>query len=126
MAKGKKGSGKHYVSKGERPSVSSKTRNMVRRARREERPIEDVLKSNAHRARVIAKPVGEHERKLKQRYLEEERVAKAAVQLMKQFESKGLSWALAVQAVKTDSVAMVSEKFAKRGKKKEAKQKASK
>jgi len=114
MAKGKKSSGKTYVSKGQRPNVSRSTRNAARRARRENRPIEDILKANAHRQRVIDKPLGESEKKLRLKYLEEERVAKAAAPLMNQFGHYGMAWGAAVMAVKTNKVSEVSNMWAKR------------
>lgn len=124
MAKGKKGSGKTYVSKGQRPNVSRKIRNMVRRSRREDRPLEDILKSDANRQRVLEKPSGDRERKLRDRYREEDRVAKAAAMLFKQFENQGMSWAAAVQAVKTDKIPEVTEKYLhKQNKRKEASKK---
>lgn len=124
MAKGKKSSGKNYVSKGQRPNVSRKIRNMVKRARREDRPVEDILKSDANRQRILEKPAGEKERSLRDRYREEDRVAKAAALLFKQFENQGMSWAAAVQAVKTDKVPEVTEKYLhKQNKRKEASKK---
>lgn len=122
MAKGKKGSGKTYKSKGQRPNVSRKLRNMAKRARQENIPVEDMLKSDKHRERIIDKPTNEHERKLQKRYLEENRVLTEAAQLFKRYSNKGMSWALAVQAVKSEAVVQVTEKFAKKGKEASKKQ----
>lgn len=99
---GKKSTGKHYVSKGERRNVSRKTRNMLRADKRANPDIEDVLKSLEFKTRIIDKPKGAKEKALQERYINEENTQQAALKIYEQYEKVGITWAACVQAVKTN------------------------
>ena len=77
-----KKSGTSYTSKGQRPNVSRKLCNAIRRDRRANPPVEDVLKQRKHRQGIIGKPRGKKEQELRDRYIEEERVSVKAWKLM--------------------------------------------
>lgn len=106
----KRSSGKHYVSKGERPNINKKTLLAVRR----DLSFERILQSEKHKSRVIQKPQSEAERALRLQYLETERVENKAQGLLKRFEKFGLTRAAAIQAVKTDCVSQLLDKWQKK------------
>lgn len=103
MAK-KGGSGKHYTSKGERPSVNKKIRNLVKAWKRQNPQPEDLLKREMRRAEIIRQPRTDHERKLRDRYVEEDRCEHECWKLVQKFASKKLTRARAMQAIKTSKV----------------------
>lgn len=111
MAKGKKKSSKHYISKGQRPNVSAYTRKLVRKFRFLNRPIEDVLKSMTHIDRVIAKPFNKKEKELKERYLEQRMVESKCYEVMNRFSKAGLTRAATIMAIKTDQIPELINKW---------------
>lgn len=100
MAKGK--SVNSYISKGQRPNISRKICNDIRRRRRADPLIEDILKRYFHRKEIIDKPRGKKQHELRDRYIEEERLSLQAFKLTDQYREVGLSKAEAMQAVKTN------------------------
>lgn len=111
MVKGKISRKTGYTSKGERPNVSKKTLKDMKRFRVQNRPLADILASFNHRRRVIAKPQSDKERKLKERYIEEDNVFYVSGSLLQRFSCAGLTKAEAVQAIKTDMVPSLVNKW---------------
>ena len=111
MAKSKSNMKGKYISKGERPSVNKETKKIVRRARLANRPVEDILKSLRYKDRVIAKPQNKKEEELKKKYLEQNRINARAEDLLSRYGKAGLTRAGAVQAVLTDTVASLIQKW---------------
>lgn len=114
MAKGKKSSGKHYTSKGERPNVSAKIRNALRRDRRARPNVDDMIRSWSARQEIISKPRGEKQRELRERYIAQEDVQYQAHKLYDQYRDAGITWAACVQAVKTNFVEYLHNKWSPR------------
>ena len=103
MPKRKK-SGNHSVSKGERPNVNKKIRNMVRKHRLENRPLEDILRSTNFKKAVMQSAKTAEEKRLREKFLEDERVEKACSDLLGKFGESGLTRAGAIFAIKTNQV----------------------
>ena len=114
MAKGKKSSGKHYVSKGLFPSYSRKNRNDYRRWKRENDFFESMMARERHRWNIMSQTKNKSLKKLRERYLREEEVFNQASELYHRYKDKGAKWSACVQAVKTDWVDRFKEKMSKR------------
>lgn len=110
MAK-KGGKSKGYLSKGQRPNVSKKTRKLVRKERNE---ITDLLQSRAKRDQVVLNPQNKKEKELRTKYLIEDEVLFKAGQLLFKYSKCGLTKAAAVMAVKTDRVNNLTQKWSKK------------
>ncbi len=91
---------KHYVSKGQRPNVSKRTRKLVKRTSLVS--AEDTLKSFWKRNQVINNPQNKREKELANKYVKENEVKIEAQRLLNRFSRCGLTWAEAVGAIKTD------------------------
>lgn len=91
-----------YISRGQRPNVSRKISNLIRRERRLNRPLEDILKRYFYKKGIIDKPRGQKEKELRERYLEEERISLQAFKLIDQYREVGLPKSVAVHAVMTN------------------------
>jgi hypothetical protein len=110
----KKSSGTNYVSKGDRPNLARKTRNMLRRDRRENPAVEDVMRSYAVKQEIIAKPRGDKQRELRERYIAEEDTHYQALKLFEQYKEAGIKWAACIQAIKTNFVEHLHNKWSPR------------
>ena len=115
MPKRKK-SGNHSVSKGERPNVNKKIRNMVRKHRLENRPLEDILRSTNFKKAVMQSAKTAEEKRLREKFLEDERVEKACSDLLGKFGESGLTRAGAIFAIKTNQVTSLEDKWLSRKK----------
>lgn len=111
MAKGKRSSGKHYQSKGQHSNISRWLKNANRRDRRENPTPEQNFQSSEHRRRVIASPQNAKERELKEKYLAEAMIENQCRELLKKYGAAGLTRAGAIQAIKTDYVSTLTEKW---------------
>lgn len=94
MGKKSKATGKNYVSKGERPNVSRKLRNDIRRNR--DSTVADLRKSD----RMMSK--------------DKKQMLREADTLYSQYGDRA-TWAACVQAVKTGYVASFKNKYYGRG-----------
>ena len=115
MARKKGGKSKGNVSKGQRRNVSRWARNAMRREHKENPSVASLMQARNHRSRVISSPQNAKERELKEKYLREKGIEMRCSELLKQFGDAGLTRARAIQAIKTDRVSELSEKW--RGKK---------
>ena len=115
MPKRKK-SGNHSVSKGERPNVNKKIRNMVRKHRLENRPLEDILRSTNFKKAVMQSAKTAEEKRLREKFLEDERVEKECSDLLGKFGESGLTRAGAIFAIKTNQVTSLEDKWLSRKK----------
>ena len=82
------------------------------------------MQARGHRSRVISSPQNAKERELKEKYLRERGVEMRCADLLKQFESVGLTRAGAIHAIKTDRVSELTEKWRGRKAAKTNKEKA--
>ena len=124
MALKKGGKSNGYVSKGQRPNVSRWSRNAMRRDNKANPSPESIMQARGHRSRVISSPQNAKERELKEKYLRERGVEMRCADLLKQFESVGLTRAGAIHAIKTDRVSELTEKWRGRKAAKTNKEKA--
>lgn len=109
MAKGKgKSNTKSYVSKGLRKNVSRKTLIDMRKDRKAKRPVEDVLAKLRHRDEVMRRGTAKQVEKLEKAIYVEDR----ATELYTQYQEVGITWAACVQAVKTDYISQLHQKWA--------------
>ncbi len=111
MAQKKGSKCKGNVSKGERCNVMCWARNVMRREHKENPSVASLIQARTHRSRVISSPQNAKERELKEKYLRERGVEIRCADLLKQFESVGLTRAGAIHAIKTDRVSELSEKW---------------
>ena len=98
----KKGTKIGYTSKGQRRNVARKTVNMMRRERRANPRMEDVLKRMAYREAIINRPRGDKEKELSKRYDAEDKILLQAEELMDHYRDVGLPRSAAIQAAKTN------------------------
>lgn len=113
---GKKSTGKHYVSKGERPTVTRKLRNALRADRKRHPEVDAVIKSQNVKSFIVYK---NNPQNLATKFAKEDQILRDAIALHEQYgevmenffkERNGLkyvpggAWAGCVQAVKTDYV----------------------
>lgn len=110
----KKASGKHYVSKNERPNVSRRVRNAIRRENRQNPSIRSILDSYNHRSTAIERPHDPKYKGMKEKYEFEDAVDVKASALMNKFGKYGMTWSAAVMAVKTDRIGEVEAKWAQK------------
>lgn len=128
MAKGKKGSGTTYTSKGDRPNVSRSIRNLMRRDRKAaQRGIQAEWNSDwgprmasfnvdawdarqVHRAFVKSRSESKYQ-DLKKRYEQEDAVHDQAASLYAQYREAGVKWSACVQAVKTGWVSEFNSRW---------------
>lgn len=103
-----------YISKGQRPNVSRKVHNMMRRHRRANPTLEDVLKRMEYREGVITSPKGKKEHELRDRYLDENYTNQAAEKLFIQYKEVNITWAACVQAAKTNFAEQLHSKWGPR------------
>ena len=111
MAKGKKSSGQHYTSKGERRNVSAWLTKATRRDRKENPSVKSMLQRAAHRQLVMNSPKSPKEKELAARYAEQDRVESQAFQLLEQYREAGLTRAEAIMAVKTSHLERLHSKW---------------
>jgi len=124
MARKKGGKSKGFQSKGQRPNVSRWVRNAMRRDHKANPSPESLAQAREHRSRVINSPQNAKERELKEKYLRERGIEMRCTELLKQFESVGLTRAGAIHAIKTDRVSELTEKWRGRKAAKTNKEKA--
>ena len=113
MGKNKGSSGKHYISKGERPSYSRKIMIASRAERRKNPAIVDIFKSRTVREFVMSRRKDPHYRDLAEKYIREEFVKDRANDLFEKYGGAGATWAGCVQAVKTDWVSQFETKWSR-------------
>jgi len=106
----------HYTSKGQRPNVNKKIRNMVRKHRLENRPIEDVLKSMKFKQIIIKSAKTPKEKAMREKFLEEKRIESACDSLLQKYGEAGLTRAEVIHAVKTDYISTLENKWLSRKK----------
>ena len=104
-----------YVSKGQRRNISRWVRNARRKENRENPSLEACIQTFEYRKRVISSPQNVQEKKLRLRYLEQQTIETKCTELLKQFGEIGLTRAEAIQAIKTDYISTLVDKW--RGKK---------
>ncbi|MFA5489247.1 MAG: hypothetical protein WC284_08515 [Candidimonas sp.] len=105
---GKKSSGKTYVSKGERPNVSRKMLNELRRERHKNPSADMLARRLQNRKMILTKGTREQ----KDALYKKESDYYAALELFEKFSHKGAKWSACVQAVKTNWVASFKAKYA--------------
>lgn len=115
MPKRKK-SGDHSVSKGQRPNVNKKIRNMVRKHKLKNRPLEDIVRSINFKKAIMHSAKTTEEKRLRAKFLEDERVEKACSDLLSKFEEAGLTRAGAIFAIKTNQISSLEDKWSSRKK----------
>ena len=125
MARRKGGKSKGYVSKGQRRNVSRWSRNASRAENRANPSPKSIAQRTAMRRTIISSPHGKEELRLKEKFLTEDSVERQCNELLKTFGSTGLTRAGAIQAIKTDHVSQLTEKWKSRASQKanEAKKK---
>ena len=111
MAKGKKSKGKHYTSKGERSNISRWAKLVNRRERRENPTPEQTAQSREMIQRIISSPKNDTERKLKEKYIQKQKVENACRELLQTYGHAGLTRAEAIHAIKTDYVSTLKNKW---------------
>lgn len=111
MAKGKKSSGKKYTSKGERSNVSRWVKLANRKEQKENPSVASIMQRENHIKRIISSPKNEAERKIRSRVLEAQTVASQAEELLKVYGEAGLTKAEAVQAIKTNYIPTLKNKW---------------
>ena len=124
MAKGKKGSGTHYTSKGERKNVSRWSKLAARRERKANPTVKDALKSYHHRQQIMNAPKTPKEKELAARYAEQDRIESQAYPLLEQYGSVGLQRGEAIMAVKTSHLERLHAKYSARLKQAESRKNA--
>lgn len=111
---GKKSTGKHYVSKGERPSVNKKVLNKIRKMRSwsaaRDKASRDFRNNIIHRARRSS---DKEINRLAEKFKQEAAVESMALDLFDKYGSYGCTWAACIQAVKTDHVPQLKDKWHK-------------
>jgi len=95
-------------------NVSRRTYNMMRREKRTNPKLVDVLKRMEHREGIIFNPKGKKENELRDRYLDEDYVKRSAEKLFIQYEEIGITWAACVQAIKTNFAEQLHSKWGPR------------
>lgn len=95
-------------------SVSRITTNMLRRERRVNPALVDVLKRMEYREGVIYSPKGKKEHELRDRYLDEDYTNRAASKLFDDYKVIGITWAACVQAIKTNFAEQLHSKWGPR------------
>ena len=95
-------------------NVSRRTYNMMRRERRVNPALVDVLKRMEHRRGIISSPKGKKENELRDRYLDEDYVKQAAEKLFVQYKEINITWAACVQAIKTNFAEQLHSKWGPR------------
>jgi len=114
MAKGKKSKGKNYKSKGERPNISRWSKLANRRERKANPTPEQTAQSREMIQRIISSPKNDTERKLKEKYIEKQKVENACRDLLNAYGHAGLTRAEAIHAIKTDYVSTLKTKWAEK------------
>lgn len=107
-------------------SISRRTYNMMRRERRANPELADVLKRMEHRQGIISSPKGKKEHELRDRYLDEDYAKQAAEKLFLQYKEIDITWAACVQAIKTNFAEQLHSKWGPRLKAYREEQKAKK
>jgi len=92
-------------------NVSRRTYNMMRRERRANPELADVLRRMEHRQMIISNPKGKKEHELRDRYLDEDYVRQAAEKLFIQYKEIEITWAACVQAIKTNFAEQLHSKW---------------
>ena len=100
-----------YVSKGQRRNISRWVRNARRKENRENPILGAYMQAFEHRKRVISSPQDAYEKDLRNRYLEQNTVETKCVELLGQFGEAGLTRAEAIQAIKTDYIPSLINKW---------------
>lgn len=114
MAKGKKSKGNHYTSKGERKSISRWAKLANRKERRANPTPAQIAQREASIKQIIHSPKNASERITRERLLAKQKVESYAEDLLKSYGEAGLTRAAAIQAVKTDFVPSLKEKWNKK------------
>jgi hypothetical protein len=101
------------------PKVSARPvaklyKRLARHDRSEYARLDSLFQSLRLRTRVIERPQNAQERILKDKYLKEQDVETRAAQLLNQYGEAGLKRAEAIQAVKTDRVDLLTNKWSTR------------
>lgn len=112
MAKRKGGKSKGYISKGGCPSVNKKLRNAIRKERIP--TPTSMAQSVAFREKIIKSPKTPEERILKKKFEKDDEIITEASRLWNNFRVAGMTWAAAVQAVKTEKTEEIKTAWQKR------------
>lgn len=100
---------KLYISKGERPNVNQKILNSMRRERVPS--TISLLKKRDKRTQIILRPQDKKEKELRVKYMKEDSTFQEANRLYGYYGKCGLTWGAAIQAVKTEYVEKLREKW---------------
>jgi len=114
MAKGKKSKGNHYTSKGQHSNISRWSKLANRRDRKANPTPEQMHQSKEMIQRIISSPKNDTERKLKEKYLQKQKIENACRELLNTYEHAGLTRAEAIHAIKTDYVSTLKTKWNKK------------
>lgn len=114
MAKGKKSSGKNYTSKGQRKNISRWAKLANRRERRANPTPDQIAQREESIRQLIHSPRNDSERKVREKLLAKQKVESYAEDLLRSYGEAGLTRAEAIQAVKTDFVPSLKEKWNKK------------
>ena len=95
-------------------NVSRKIYNMMRRHRRANPELVDILKRMKYRDGIIFSPKGKKEHELRDRYLDEDYTKQASEKLFIQYKEIGITWAACVQAIKTNFAEQLHSKWGPR------------
>lgn len=111
MAKKKGGKSKGYISKGLHANVCSWLKKTIRNENRANPDLIAMLRREAYRTMIIAKPRNDKERKLRDRYTAENDVAQAASGIFNRYICVGITWGRVIQAVKTGKIDELEKKW---------------
>lgn len=108
---GGKPRGKNYKSKGERPSLSRKVKNSMRRDFTANPSLKSIFQRSEHRSFIISRPKDPKVSELRKKYLDQDSVKSRAGDLFEKYKEYGVTWSACVQAVKTDWISNFEEKW---------------
>jgi len=111
MAKGKKSKGKNYKSKGERPNISRWAKLANRRVNKANPSVESRIQQEAKIKQIISSPKNAQEREIRERLLIKQKNESYVYDLLKTYGEAGLTRAEAMQAVKTNYVPHLKNKW---------------
>ena len=100
-----------YISKGQRPNVSRKILNSMRRERRENPSVKSMFQKSDHRRLILSRSKDKSIAELHRKYVEEDRVIASANNIFLKYKSAGIKWAACIQAAKTDYLGQLEMKY---------------
>lgn len=108
---GKKTSRPQYISKGERRSVSKKITNALRRDFLATPSIDSIFQAMNYKTLMLSKTKDKKVVEIHKKLIEKDKVTRKAAELLKRYNRAGLTWAGAIQAVKTDFITAIDLKY---------------